>query len=55
VDDINTFLKLKAVASGFLAWVRTHYNEESYIKAFYESEDVNLDLTPYAQTLIRKA
>jgi hypothetical protein len=40
---INTFLKLKADASGFPTWVRTHDDEESYIKAFYESESVQLD------------
>jgi hypothetical protein len=43
VDYINTFLKLKAEASGFPTWVRTREDEESYIKAFYESEGVQLD------------
>jgi hypothetical protein len=43
VDYINTFLKLKAEASGFPTWVRTHDDEESYIKAFYEIEGVQLD------------
>jgi hypothetical protein len=43
VEYINTFLKLKAEASGFPVWVRTHDNEESYIKAFYESKGVQLD------------
>jgi hypothetical protein len=43
VDYINTLLKLKAEASGFPVWVQTHEDEESYIKAFYESEGVQLD------------
>jgi hypothetical protein len=34
VDYINTFLKLKAEASGFPTLVRTPKDEESYIKAF---------------------
>jgi hypothetical protein len=42
VEYINTFLKLKAEASGFAAWVPTHDDEESYIKVFYESECVQL-------------
>jgi hypothetical protein len=43
VDYINTFLKLKAEASGFQTWVRTPEDEESYIKTFYGSEGVQLD------------
>jgi hypothetical protein len=43
VDYINTFLKLKAEASGYLSWVRTQDDEDSYIKSFQESEGVLLD------------
>jgi hypothetical protein len=42
VDYLNIFLKLKAEASGYPAWVRTR-NKDSYIKGFYESEGVLLD------------
>jgi hypothetical protein len=42
-DYINTFLKLKAEAIGFPAWVRTRDDEDNYIKDFYESESVQLD------------
>jgi hypothetical protein len=43
LDYINTFLKLKTEPSGYPAWVRTRDDEDSYIKAFYESESVLLD------------
>jgi hypothetical protein len=43
VDYINTFLKLKAEASGFPAWVRTPDDEDRYINTFFESEGVRLD------------
>jgi hypothetical protein len=42
VDYINTFLELKAEASGYPAWVRTRDDEDSYIKAFPESESMLL-------------
>jgi len=41
---INTFFfKLKAVASGYAAWVRTPADEERYIETFWKSEAVRLD------------
>jgi G:T-mismatch repair DNA endonuclease (very short patch repair protein) len=43
VDYINTFLKLKAEASGFPAWVRTPDDEDRYINTFFESEGVRMD------------
>jgi hypothetical protein len=43
VDYINTFLKLKAEASGYPSWVQTRDDEDSYIKTFHDSEGVLLD------------
>jgi hypothetical protein len=43
VDYINTFLKLKAEASGYPSWVRTPKDEDSYINAFVASEGILLD------------
>jgi hypothetical protein len=43
VEYINTFLKLKADASGFPSWVRTPEDEEQYIETFYAREGVPLD------------
>ena len=40
---IDTFLKLKAEASGNPAWVRTPADEERYIETFWKSEGVRLD------------
>jgi hypothetical protein len=34
VEYINTFLKLKAEASGYPSWLRTSEDEDSYINAF---------------------
>jgi hypothetical protein len=42
-EYIDTFLKIKAEASCFPAWVRTRDDEDSYIKSFRESEGVLLD------------
>ena len=35
VDYINTFLKLKAEASGYPGWVRSPADEDLYIEAFF--------------------
>ena len=43
VEYINTFLKLKAEASGCPSWVRTSEDEDSYINAFMASEGIRLD------------
>jgi hypothetical protein len=43
VEYINTFLKLKAEASGYPAWVRSPEDEDRYIETFFETEGVRLD------------
>ena len=43
LNYINTFLKLKAEASGFPSWVRTPSDEYRYIAEFRQSESVLLD------------
>jgi hypothetical protein len=43
VEYINTFLKLKAEASGYPNWIRTRTDEELYIRQFYQSEGIQLD------------
>jgi len=43
VDYINTFLKLKAEASGYPSWVRTADDEDRYIDQFCQSEGIRLD------------
>jgi hypothetical protein len=43
VDYINTFLKLKAEASGYSSWVRTPDDEDRYIQLFWESEGIRLN------------
>ena len=40
---INTFLKLKAEASGYPSWVRNPEDEERYVENFYSREGVRLD------------
>ena len=40
---IDSFLKLKAEASSYPAWVRSPANEERYIGSFWKSEGVRLD------------
>jgi hypothetical protein len=37
---IDTFLKLKAEASGYPAWVRSSADEERYIESFWKREGV---------------
>jgi hypothetical protein len=43
VDYINTFLKLKAEASGYPSWVERPEDEERYIYSFRESERIEMD------------
>jgi hypothetical protein len=43
MEYINTFLKLKAYASGYPSWVRTPDDKEVYIRQFYQSEGIRLD------------
>ena len=43
VEYINTFLKLNAEVSGYLSWVRTSGDEDSYISMFMASEGILLD------------
>jgi hypothetical protein len=40
---IDTFLKLKAEASGFPDWVRDAEDEDRYVREFFDSEGVALD------------
>jgi len=42
VEYINTFLKLKAEASGYPSWFRTPDDEDLYIRQFYQSEGIQL-------------
>ena len=42
-DYINTFLILKAEASGYPSWVRNPEEEERYVENFYAIEGVWLD------------
>ena len=41
--EYNTFLKLKAEASGYPSWVRTPADEDQYIETFWQSEGVGLE------------
>jgi len=43
VEYINTFLKLKAEASGYPSWVRTPEVEDNYINMFKASRSILLD------------
>ena len=43
VEYINTFLKLKAEASGYPSWVRTPADEDRYVEEFSQSEGIVLD------------
>jgi len=43
VEYINTFLKLKAEASGYSSWVRAHEYEDSYINMLKAREGILLD------------
>jgi hypothetical protein len=43
VHYINTFLKLKAEASGYPSWVRTPADEDQYVQTFFANEGIMLD------------
>jgi hypothetical protein len=43
VEYVNTFLKLKAEASGYPTWVTTSADKDQYVAAFQESEGIILD------------
>ena len=43
VQYIDTFLKFKAEASGYRAWVQGHENEDTYVRYFRQSEGIELD------------
>jgi len=43
VDYINTFLKIKAEASGYPSWVRGPEDEQRFIDSFEQSEGIRLD------------
>jgi hypothetical protein len=43
VECIDTFLKLKAKASGYPEWVRTPDDEDKYVQSFWGSEAISLD------------
>jgi hypothetical protein len=43
VQYINTFLKLKAEASGYPNWVKCPEDEDHYVQNFYMSEGIVLD------------
>ena len=43
MEYINTFLKLKAEASGYPSWVRSLTDEDRYIQSFWDSEVIRQD------------
>jgi len=43
VDYINTFLKLKAQASGYLGWVHSKNNKERYVESFWTNKRIRLE------------
>jgi hypothetical protein len=43
VEYINTFLKLKAEASGYPNWVQCLEDEDQYISEFHKNEGIKLD------------
>ena len=42
MDYVNTFLKLKAEASGYPGWVHSPENEDRYVESFMQSEGIRL-------------
>ena len=40
---VNTFLKLKAEASGYPAWVKTEADKQEYVRLYKEREGIELD------------
>ena len=57
VEYINTFLKLKAEASGYPSWDRNHEDEDSYINAFMasEGEGIQLDRNAVCPNVAKRA
>jgi hypothetical protein len=55
VEYINTFLKLKAEASGYPSWVRCPEDEDRYIQSFYESEGIRLDKDAICMNAAKRA
>jgi len=55
VDYINTFLKLKAEASGYPNWVQCPEDEERYVNAFHDSEGVVLEREAIRPNAARRA
>lgn len=55
VQYINTFLKLKAEASGHLSWVRTPEDEDRYIQYFFDNEGIRaaMQLKPSKRALAK--
>ena len=43
MDYINTFLKIKAEASGYSSWIRNPEDEERFIDSFEQSKGISLD------------
>jgi hypothetical protein len=52
---LNTFLKLKAEASGYPNWVQYPTDEDPYISEFQASEGILLDRDKYGPTLLNVA
>ena len=57
VEYINTFLKLKAEASGYPSWVRNPEDEDSYINAFMarKGEGIQLDRNAVCPNVAKRA
>ena len=55
VEFINTFLKLKARASGYPSWIRTPEDEGSYINMFKARERILLDGNAIRPNLAKRA
>jgi len=49
---IDTFLKLKAEASGYHAWVQITAEEERCIESFWKSEGMRIDKSQSRLTLL---
>jgi hypothetical protein len=54
-EYIDTFLKLKAQASGYPSWVRTPEDEDLYIQSFEESEGIRLDKDEIGHNPVKRA
>jgi hypothetical protein len=54
-EYIDTFLKLKAEASGYPDWVRSSDDENRYIREFSESEGIQLDKDRIQRNAARRA